>query len=63
MSYAEERLFYACTDFCEAFFKLLCEKDKIRRNWVSDDEKEVRLHFAYVYVPLCCYSYIKWSVH
>ena len=46
MSYSEERLYYACTNFCKAFFKLLCEKDKVRSEWCPDDEKDVRLRFA-----------------
>lgn len=46
MSYSEERLYYACTNFCEAFFKLLCEKDKVRSEWCPNDEKDVRLRFA-----------------
>lgn len=46
MSYNEEQLFYACTNFCEVFFKLLCEKDKVRSEWCPDDEKEARLRFA-----------------
>ena len=46
MTDTEERLYYACTQFCEAFFKLLCEKDKLRSRWVSDNEKEVRLQFS-----------------
>lgn len=46
MSYSEERLYYACTNFCEAFFMLLCEKDKIKSKWCPDDEKDIRLRFA-----------------
>ena len=46
MSHSEEQLYYACTNFCEAFFKLLCEKDKTRSKWCPDDERDVRLRFA-----------------
>ena len=38
MSHSEEQLYYACTNFCEAFFKLLCEKDKMRSEWYPDDD-------------------------
>ena len=29
MSESEERLYYACMRFCEAFFKVLCEKEQL----------------------------------
>lgn len=46
MSYSEEELYFACINFCEAFFQLLCEKDKIRSKWCPDYEKDIRLQFA-----------------
>lgn len=46
MSYYEEQLFYACTNFCEVFFKLLCEKDKIKNKWCLYDEQEERIRFV-----------------
>ena len=45
MSYSEEQLYYACVNFCKAFFKLLCEKDKMRSKWCPDDERDIRLRF------------------
>ena len=46
MSQIEEQLYHRCMRFCEAFFMLLCEKNKVRGVWCPDDEKDVRLKFA-----------------
>ncbi len=47
MSHAEEQLYYACSNFCKSFFYLLCEKEKIRReyHW-SDYEKDRAMEFS-----------------
>lgn len=45
MSYREERLYYACMNFCESFFHLLCEKEKIRNEWHPNDSREAILRF------------------
>jgi len=36
MSDAEERLYYACMSFCEIFFKVLCEKETVRRGYIDE---------------------------
>lgn len=48
MSDAEERLYHNCMSFCEVFFKVLCEKEKLQyeydnytRNRISQFNKEL----------------------
>lgn len=36
MSHAEEQLYHACRNFCESFFHLLCEKEKMRHSLCDD---------------------------
>ena len=39
MSDAEEQLYYACMSFCEVFFKVLYEKEKLRRGYIDEDTR------------------------
>ena len=41
MSDSEERLYYNCMSFCEVFFKVLCEKEKLQ--WGYDDYTRNRI--------------------
>lgn len=41
MSDSEERLYYNCMSFCEVFFKVLCEKEKLQ--WGYDDYTKNRI--------------------
>ena len=45
MSNSEEQLYHACINFCEVFFKLLCEKEKIRKGY-TDIDSELRLRYT-----------------
>lgn len=54
MSKSEEQLYYACMNFCESFFHLLCEKEKVRHSFHDDYTKrkiigfeEERINSAY----------------
>lgn len=46
MSCTEEQLYHACINFCQSFFMLLCEKDKLRNEWCREDEYDIRMRFA-----------------
>lgn len=45
MSKSEEQLYYACMNFCESFFHLLCEKEKVRHSFYDDYTKREIMEF------------------
>ena len=42
---SEEQLYYACMNFCESFFHLVCEKEKIRRSYHDEYTKRKIMRF------------------
>lgn len=45
MSDSEERLYYACMNFCEVFFKVLCEKQTLQREYVDEYTRQKMSQF------------------
>lgn len=42
---SEEQLYYACMNFCESFFHLVCEKEKIRHSYHDEYTKREIMRF------------------